>query len=248
MGVLDFRRFMPGVIPPDGGFINVPTSGPGTFSVPVQSDGAPQQDPPPAEPEKPLVTPRPPIMTGVGGLGVQTRVDPPTSPLTPVTPPTQTLPAPTGRPGDTVPAYGPGASQPSVTGAPTKPIEPAFNPDVREAVRKATPPGGTAATQAGNSWDDWIKRLKDPKMGPAIAALAKGFGAAKGPAPPGPYSMHMIGPTNPGFNQPNVGGAQQQLQQLMEGGIGAKAQKAWEKKKSQRRSEQDRYDILGGRG
>src|SRR4051812_38238809 len=145
MGVLDFRRFLPGVLPADGGFINVPTSGPGTFSVPVQSDGAPQQEPTPPKPPPENVPEnnfgptnpigKPPIMTGVGGLTTMA----PLGTTFPVTPPTQTLPSPTGRKDDVVPAYGPGVSQPSVTQAPTTPLEPAFNPDTREAVRKATP-------------------------------------------------------------------------------------------------------------
>lgn len=238
--------FDPRWLLPGGSLYNVAADGPGTFSTPVSPDGAPQQEPPPEPPKPPPeITPRPPIFAGIGGMGTMA----PMGTTAPVAPPTLSTPSPSGRTKETIPAYGPGASQPSVTQAPTLPIEPAFNPDVREAVRKSTPPGGTAATQAGNSWDDWIKRLKDPKMGPAIAALAKGFGAAKGPAPPGPYSMHMIGPTNPGFNQPNAGAAGQMLQETMKPKY-ALGRKRKERQDDPMQFEQDMYDFrrLRGRG
>jgi hypothetical protein len=268
MGVLDFRRFLPGQ-PQDyagvqglwqpGANFGPPVdprqimasnpnvwatggtaSGPGTFSVPVQSDGAPQQKPPPAEPEKYGPTNpagKPPIMAGIGGAATLS----PMGTAAPVTPPVT--------PAGLKEVYGPGASQSSVTGAPTKPIEPAFNPDVREAVRETvrkTAEGGTPAVQAGNAMDKLMALQKEGKLGPVIAALAKSFGAGGGgPAPPAPWrsSMH---PGNPGFNQPQ--GGSQMLQQLMESSISSKAQKAWEKKKSQQRRERDRYDILGGKG
>jgi hypothetical protein len=242
--------FDPRWLMPGGSLYNVAADGNGTFSVPVQPDGQQQPNPPPVDPPKPPPenTPRPPIFAGVGGMGTMA----PMGTTAPVAPPTLATPSPSGRTKEMIPAYGPGASQPSVTQAPTLPIEPAFNPDVREAVRKSTPPGGTAAgTPPGtpaaqpSAMDRLLAMQKDPKFGPAIAALAKSFGAGHGgPAPPAPWRSTMH-PGNPGFNQPQ--GGSQMLQQLMQGSAGAKAQAAWEKQKGQRRREADRYDILGGK-
>jgi hypothetical protein len=243
MGVLDFRRFLPGVMPPDGGFINVPTSGPGTFSVPVQSDGAPQQDPPPAAPDKygPLnPTGKSPVLAGVGGATTLSPIGT-TAPVTPpVTPP------------GLKEVYGPGASQPSVTQAPTKPVEPAFNPDVREAVRGAVAAQGTPAVQAGNFYDKLMAATKDPKFGPAIAALAKGMGGgSKAPeAHQAPFPRLDPAPNISG----QLGGIASQAGQAM-GDIRKKLAVFGPKPKKARTDdphdrEQDTYDFrrLKGRG
>lgn len=146
MGVLDFRRFLPGVLPPDGGFMNVPTSGPGTFSVPVGADGTPQQDPPPVDPPTapPVGTPKVP----------EINLTPPGVPPDP-----RTVPIPTS---SKVPEV--------LTKTPGTPDE------------RLVPTAASTAAQTGNIWDEWMKRVKDPKFGPAIAALAKGMGSgAKAP-------------------------------------------------------------------
>ena len=91
--------------------------------------------------------------------------------------------------------------------------------------------------------------LKDPKTGPMVAALAKGFGAGKGgPAPPPAFHV-QIGQTNPGFNQPNAGSAQQMLQQLMQP-KNALGRKRKERQDDPMQFEQDTYDFrrLKGRG
>ena len=102
-------------------------------------------------------------------------------------------------------------------------------------------PASTAAA-AGNEWDRVMKLVKDPKMGPAIAALAKMGGSGKGPAPPGPYHMHMIGPTNPGANQPNIGSAQQMLEGVMKPKY-ALGRKRKERQDDPMQFEQDTYDF-----
>jgi len=67
-------------------------------------------------------------------------------------------------------------------------------------------------------------------------------GSGKGPAPPGPYHMHMIGPTNPGANQPNIGSAQQMLEGVMKPKY-ALGRKRKERQDDPMQFEQDTYDF-----
>jgi hypothetical protein len=244
MGVLDFRQFLPGfqqaadqgvdmLWRPNGNFAPTPPpmqamqqlgaenpgttfwatgggpNGAGTFSVPTQPSGAPQQDPPP-----PVGTPKQPeILT-----------DPDTS---------RTAPPPPISP----------RKQPEVT---TPIIGPDNKPTSDDRLKPT--PASTAAA-AGNDWDRVMKWVKDPKNGAMIGALAKMGGGGKGPAPPGPYHMHMIGPTNPGFNQPNIGSAQQMLEGVMKPKY-ALGRKRKERQDDPYQFEQDTYDFrrLKGRG
>jgi hypothetical protein len=237
VSTLDFRRFLPGIVPQDiGMFTGGTASGPGSFSVPVQADGAAQQVPPPAEPEKygpTNPTGKPPVMAGVGGattlspMGTTSTVTPPVTPA------------------GLKEVYGPGASQSSVTQAPTKPIEPAFNPDVREAVRGAVAAqaAGTPAVQAGNIYDKLMKLQEEGKLGPMVSALAKMGGGGKGPAPPPAWHSTLQG-GNPGYHPGNPGSAAQ----VMQGLTGGAEKREEARKKKPRRNERDRYDILAGRG
>lgn len=238
MGILDFRRFMPGVTP-ENGFINVPASGPGTFSVPVQSDGAPQQEPPPAEPEKygpNNPNGKPPVLAGVGGMTTLS----PMGTTAPVTPQTLTMPGTSGRSKEVVPAYGPGASQPSVTKAPTMPIEPAFNPDTRDAANATVAKTASPAVKSGNTWDEYMKMVKDGKLGPMLSALAKSSGAGAA-APPIPGAIH--------FGEPRMAQAHiPQGAEAMMGDIRKKLAVFGPKPKKQRTDdphdrEQDTYDF-----
>jgi hypothetical protein len=239
MGILDFRQFLPGfqqaadqgvdmLWRPNGNFAPTPPpmqamqqlgaenpgttfwatgggpNGAGTFSVPTQPSGAPQQDPPP-----PVGTPKQPEI---------------------LTDPDSTRTTPTS------------SKVPEVL---TK-IAPA-TPGGATADPRLIPTAASAAVKAGDSWEDRLMKMaKDPKFGPMISALAKAGGVGKGPAPPGPYHMHMIGPTNPGANQPNIGSAQQMLEGVMK-------PKVWARKRKERtddpfQSEQDMYDFRRLRG
>jgi len=126
-------------------------------------------------------------------------------------------------------------------------LTPIAGPDNKPArdERLVPTPATTPAAAAGNDWDRIMKMMKDPKMGPAIAALSKLGGSGKGPAPPAPWRSTMH-PGNPGFNAGNPGSASQILQGMTGGA--QRREEARLKKMAQRRNERDRYDILAGRG
>lgn len=125
------------------------------------------------------------------------------------------------------------------------PIAGPDNKPARDERLVPTPASQTPAAAAGNDWDRIMKMMKDPKMGPAIAALSKLGGSGKGPAPPAPWRSTMH-PGNPGFNAGNPGSASQILQGMTGGA--QRREEARLKKMAQRRNERDRYDILAGRG
>jgi hypothetical protein len=205
------------LLPPgtEGSVFTMPTTGPQTFSTPVQPDGASQQQPPPAEP--------PPPLPGTSKTP-EVKLAPPT------VPDERTVPIP-----------------PASSKVPEVLTKTPGTPDERLTPTAAST-APTAAT-AGNIWDRYMALMKDPKAGPAIAALAKGFGAGnKGPAPPPAFHV-QIGQTNPGFNQPNAGSAQQMLQQLMQP-KNALGRKRKERQDDPMQFEQDMYDFrrLRGRG
>jgi hypothetical protein len=136
--------------------------------------------------------------------------------------------------------------QPEVT---TKIVGPDGKPTSDDRLK---PTAASTAVQAGNDWDRVMKLVKDPKFGSAIAALAKGGGAGKGPAPPGPYHMHMIGPSNPGFSPGNPGSAGQMLQGIKEQ-IDKNKGKMYGRQRKERQDdpmqfEQDTYDFRRLRG
>jgi hypothetical protein len=220
----------------------------GTFTTML---GAP--DPTPDPPPIPAPPGSGPIATIMGGAPRQPEIqtDPDTARTTAPPPP-----PPVGTPKQPEILTDPDASR---TAPPAAPLPPARKiPEVLTKTpgtpdERLTPTAASTAAQTGNIWDEWMKRVKDPKMGPVIAALAKGMGHGANSAPvaqkaPFPQLDHA----------PNISGqlgtiasqAGQKLGEIRQGlkVFGPKPKKARQDDPHDR--EQDTYDFrrLKGRG
>jgi len=173
--------------------------------------------------------------------------------LTPTpTPDPRTVPPPTPK----VPEILTGPRDERTVPPPAAPPTSSKVPEVLTPIAPSTPGGPTAdprliptaastAAQTGNIWDEWMKRVKDPKFGPAIAALAKGMGSgAKAPeAHQAPFPRLDPAPNISG----QLGGIASQAGQAM-GDIRKKLAVFGPKPKKQRTDdphdrEQDTYDF-----
>jgi hypothetical protein len=122
---------------------------------------------------------------------------------------------------------------PEVVGLPGSPTDERLVP----TPASTAPPPQTI----GNYWDRIMALQKEGKLAPVIAALAKGIGAGAADAPKIPQThMPQLAPIRGEPHRQDANAAA-----MMEKLMAASPGKA---KKSQRRMEQDRYDILGGRG
>lgn len=198
----------------------VPMSIPGA-PTPVPSFTMPTSPPPPAPPS------RPPSLTMFQGL-----------PLGPQTRETVIQPPPSVPDGNRppIPLLGPGAANPSITGAPTTPVMPGTefgNPARREATR-------LTADTSEKSWQDKLmEKVKNGDFTEAVSILGKsmggGGGGVQGSAPP---RADLIPAQSP--HKPNTSG---EMKQIIAGLPSRTAREAFEQKRARRRKTQDRYDL-----
>ena len=117
---------------------------------------------------------------------------------------------------------------------------------------RLVPTAASTAAQTGNIWDEWMKRVKDPKFGPAIAALAKGMGSGAGApvAHQAPYPRLDPAPNISGQLGTIASQAGQKLGEIRKGlaMFGPKPKK--QRTDDPHDREQDTYDFrrLKGRG
>ena len=242
MGVLDFRRFMPpGTVIGDGVY-TIPTSGPGTFTVPTAAITA---APPPENTPKPIISGdtnpagKPPVMTSFGGIHTMA----PIGTAAVVRPPTEPAPVIAGQPS----AYGPGPSQPEVTGAPVTPPLGFGNPVTEKAIDRittgvATPMGQPTLDKPETWYDRLAKVAGSDNFAGAAKALSGAFGGKKG-APPAPF--RVSGSSGGGGGVKDFSG---QGAQILAGILKGRQAEGDLGQKKKRRKAQDRFEGMPGEG